>query len=232
MWVCGVPSYINALPLVAPFYLGALKSDFTFYAAPPDVLNRADLAVSLVSTIHYLENKEQLTATPLGIGSRGKVQSVCFFYPENFTKVGLDPESATSNRVLQWLLKKEVHYTQERSEGFLLIGDKCLNFTPPPGYRKMDLGEEWMRATHLPLPFALLVAKKPWAEQNPEALQKLVEDLKRALAWSKEHRKEIVPLAQRQTALGAQEILSYWDHLEYVLDEPYQEALAFMEKNL
>jgi predicted solute-binding protein len=248
-----MPEYINALPFIGPFQLGALKSDFKFVTAPPRDLNmlmaEKKLFVSLVSAIYYLENKEQLELMyGVGIGAKYKVQSVCLFYPEALKSldgvtVALDPESATSNRVIQWILtkvkKQNPHFVIAKNviEGplhtaFLLIGDRCLAFGCPKGYKIMDLGEEWMNATQLPLPFGVIVADKKWHEKHPGALQSLKQDLLNALSWSLDHKKELYTLAKRQTNLSEEVVLSYWDHLAYVFDHRYKESLDFMEKNI
>ena len=253
MFHCGMPEYINAIPFIGPFILGAVKSDFKFITAPPRDLNTLmsenKLPVSLVSAIHYLENKKKYEMiSGLGIGAKFKVLSVSLFYPEALSSldgvtVALDPESSTSNRVVRWLLtkvkKQNPNFIIPKNviEGplhtaFLLIGDRCLAFGCPKGYKLMDLGEEWMNATQNPLPCGLVVAQKEWRERNPLAFNQLREDLLNALSWSLDHKKELYGLAKRQTNLSEETVLSYWEHLSFILDHRYKDSLDFMEKNI
>lgn len=241
----GAISYINCLPFVAPLLLKKIDTDLQCLLAPPKYLNekmtQKELPFSFVSAYYYLQNKDQLDLIEgVGIGACNQVDSVCFYHPEALDhfdqqKIALDPESQTSNAVLKWYLTQ---YKQEKpifvfpdsgthAPSFLRIGDKCLTFSTPKGYRKIDLGKVWYEVTGSPLPFAVVVAQKG-IEGQTEVQQTLL----KALEWSQQHLEEILPLAKQQVDLSEEAILRYWQLLTYLFDHSFIKALKVLETHV
>ena len=118
------------------------------------------------------------------IASYQKVETVLLLSNaplEDLTKIYLDPDSRTSNLLVQVLfnhfLKKEVVFIpgakqmfyQERGAGYVRIGDKALWERPlfPYAY---DLATLWYQYTRLPMVFAVWIAEPKVSKENLEKL--------------------------------------------------------------
>lgn len=242
----GIVEYSNSLPFIAPYLLKSLPSPFSWILGHPEELNRKTLAkelpISFVSSLFYLKHKDELELIPgIGIGADGPVESVCLYYPEKlftFTNVtvALHPESATSNGVLKWYLEKIRGHrpyfvaspTPENHPAFLLIGDKCLSFKTPKGFKKIDLAEEWKSFTNLPLPFAVLVADKHFARNNRQEIHLAKETLLNGVKWSLEN----LSLAATLSSFPQERLIAYWQKLRYHFDARYTTALVHMERDV
>lgn len=249
----GIVQYLNSLPLIAPYLFKEFEAPFKWEFQPPKTLNQMvldnKLEVSFVSSLFYLENQEHLELIPgIGIGADGPVGSVSLFYPEhlvhfNGVEVTFDKESKTSNGILKWYLEKirgerplfkapPLEGTPSKKEPFLLIGDRCLAFGLPKGYKKIDLAEEWKSYTNLPLPFAVLAAKKGFSQNNPEEGANLRNALLTGLMWSKNNLQRLLDYGTKQIPVGREELSHYWKGLRYTFDERDETALIHLERDV
>jgi len=142
MYTLGVPRYANTAPL---YHFLQEEDGLVFKYGVPTELNRWLLQgvvdLSLVSSYFYLENTDQLRPLPdFSIADLGPVYSVNLFHYkpwQGLRKIALTTESATSVKLLQYLLESDeitAEYAAEqgglelldRHDGVLLIGDKAI----------------------------------------------------------------------------------------------------------
>src|SRR4051812_4397528 len=89
-------------------------------------------------------------------------------------RVGMDPSSETTNALLQIILQEKLQLgvelvpmkvgedplQRQDLDGFLKMGDPCLQLLMPPGYEALDLAAEWNAFTSLPFVFAVWLARR------------------------------------------------------------------------
>jgi chorismate dehydratase len=141
-YVLGVPQYANTAPL---YHFLQEENGLQFRYGVPTELNRWLLAgevdLSLVSSFFYLQNAAQLRPLPdFSVADLGPVYSVNLFHRlpwKELSSVALTTESATSVRLLQYLLQRDgiaPSFTQvqgglellEAYDAVLLIGDRAI----------------------------------------------------------------------------------------------------------
>jgi chorismate dehydratase len=161
-WKLGAVSYLNARPLLAGF-----GEDLCLL--PPSrlagSLRAGEIDVALVPVVECLREPGYTMLDGWGIACRGDVSSVAVFSDvpwEQVGRVALDPESMTSNHLLQVLERRfwkrgwELVGPEEPAEARLLIGDRALKRRRAwPEERILDLGGAWLQATGLPFVFAV-----------------------------------------------------------------------------
>jgi len=188
-----------------------LDNDWTILPAPPAWLTghllRRDCLVASIPLADYAKHFEDLVLLPeIGISSHGSVGSVLLFGArpvEEMRDIALPTDSATSNRLLQYLLEKrglspraiemgpDLPQMLKRCDGALLIGDRALwEAEKNPQLVRMDLGQAWYDETGLPMVFGVFAARKDSPEQClADAHNDLVKSLER---FSDEGCREIV----------------------------------------
>ena len=171
----GSVPYLNAVPLSHGLGSGVRL-------APPSLLARwlqsGEVDAGLVSVAEVLENDLYDVVDGVGVCSDGPVYSVLLAHrgPLNeVRRVGCDPASLTSVRLLQWLMKDRglspdyVRMEGSRPpaegnlDGFLLIGDPAIAFrqsTAASSYQLWDLGAAWKEATGLPFVYAVWAIRR------------------------------------------------------------------------
>lgn len=141
-YVLGVPQYANTAPL---YHYLQEENGLRFRYGVPTELNRWLLAgevdLSLVSSFFYLQNAHQLRPLPdFSVADLGPVYSVNLFHQRpwaQLSSIALTTESATSVRLLQYLLgrdgiKPSYHRVQgglellDTHDAVLLIGDRAI----------------------------------------------------------------------------------------------------------
>ncbi|HEV8325776.1 MAG TPA: MqnA/MqnD/SBP family protein [Myxococcota bacterium] len=231
-FLCAAPFYLGLAPAVAvrvaaaPRALGQLARAGALDAAP---LSAVD-ALALCAPGGGFVPLEQAGAW-LGIGARGPVGSVLCFAsdpPERWhgRTVQVPPESATSVRLLGWLLARRGVRATLREAGQaplagaaarLLIGDAALAAraaaSPPP---VVDLAEEWWRATALPFVFGLWVARRDVA---PEARAALARALHAAARGVPAAAPALADAWRARTGLTAPDLEAYLRGLRHVLGD-------------
>lgn len=195
-YVLGVPNYANTSPL---YHFLREDERLRFRYGVPTELNawllEGSVDLSLVSAYFYLQHAEELRVLPdFSVAVLGRVYSVNLFHRTPWTalsRVALTGESATSVRLLQYLLELDgVSPTFERVEGglellaqadfdgVLLIGDRAIQAyaglltrfpvsaqvlpTRFEGLEVSDLSMRWFEHTRLPFVFAL------WATRDSQ----------------------------------------------------------------
>ena len=167
----GRVAFLNCDPLYHQ-----ISEEWKILAAPPAWLTghllRKDCLIAPIPAADWALNRDELTLVPgMGIISDGSVGSVLLFGEreiEEMRDVALPTDSATSRRLLMYLLNKRGHDPRpvemgpdlesmlERCDGALLIGDRALHEAQKrPDLVRMDLGMEWKDVTGLPMVFAV-----------------------------------------------------------------------------
>lgn len=171
----GAVSYLNTRPLVHGLQDGpaAGRIDLTFDdpAALARRLRHEELDIALLPTVELARIPELTIVPGLGITCRGATRSVLLVSraaPSDIRSVSLDPESRTSNALVQVLFDRvwrsaptfragsaKLDEALEGADAAVRIGDKALFEPVPAGYEVHDLGTVWTDATGLPFVFAV-----------------------------------------------------------------------------
>lgn len=179
-----VLSYANALPLVHFIDAGSSGAELV-YGPPRDSVRgllEGQVDAALVPVVDFFTNPELQMVPGLGIGADGDVTSVllqCHRPLRQVTRIGLDPESKTSNVLVRVLaqrrfgLSDRVTYTRHRTDADanVCIGDRALRARA--SLETYDLAGEWKRMTGLPFVFAVWVVRRscPHGEEISRILQ-------------------------------------------------------------
>lgn len=158
----GCVPYLNARPLI----YGIEKQ--VIYGSPVDLslmLKKGELDVALCPVGASLIEKWSFFIDGMGIVADGDVYSVILVPKkplELIRSVTVDPESRSSVLLLRVILEcfygKKIRFVSydEPADGFLLIGDKAINYRKShPEHPVIDLGGAWKKLTGLPFVFAL-----------------------------------------------------------------------------
>ncbi len=171
------------------------------------------------------------------------------------TVVHASAQSETSTALLAVILRKFYgvncdimisDYPQiTREKAYLLIGDDALRHRNMTGSQKheisgqgrfvYDLGEVWYRHTGLPFVFALWMVRKDDGEAadrlpsrgdtRGRLLRGFVSDLDRAKHIALGRLSELVRDAPFRSFMSEEEILRYWDRLDYDLTSSHYKGL-------
>ncbi|SDG98883.1 chorismate dehydratase [Selenomonas sp. WCT3] len=210
-------NFLNVLPLTWSYAHGA-DQGLSITRGVPAVLNNDivnhRLDVSNVSSIVYARDSEELVVLPdVCISTDGAVQSILLVSRKPIDditddKIILTAKSATSHCLLKIILRGAYgaipnyfvrHITPESpipedATASLLIGDDALwlYHHKQPDLYYYDLGHEWKKMTGQKMVYALWVANKTFAEQNPAMLQLVYDRIRRAFQTGMDHKKEII----------------------------------------
>ncbi|MEZ5400299.1 MAG: menaquinone biosynthesis protein [Bryobacteraceae bacterium] len=194
-------SYLNTVPLIWGFEHSPLRERIEMISCVPSECARrvesgaADLGLVPVAEMARLG----LTAVPgLGIACRGAVRSILLLAPVapgQIRRLAADSGSRTSVALARAILRRRWGVDPEliemdpdpdemlsSADAALLIGDAALRVDPESaGVPVLDLGEEWLRLTGLPMVFAqwagrpertaplLAAGRARWFEESLEA---------------------------------------------------------------
>ncbi len=256
----GEINFINALPLKLP-ESQVVELGLERVCLAPTGLNQgihaSRLDVSPVSSAFYLRHQDELVLLPeLSISAENPVESVLLFLPGGLeglmahTTIAVPDSSATSIALMQYLLYQ---YTGHRyrdnlvpfapGEGLslllggsplLAIGDEALYLKDQVDKGTslvIDLAEAWLTMMQMPFVFAVWVARKDWAEANPERLQQInfaLINQKKAFQASPEIQQHVFNSAKSQRpGLPMSLLVRYFTTaLSYNLEKGHMEALA------
>jgi chorismate dehydratase len=234
--------YANA----APFY--ALWTDAPFAVrnlVPRDLGREAEsggVDLGLMATGDFLRLRDRFAplAPPMGVATRGAVQSVLLFSRrpaaalEN-AMVSVTPETSTSIRLLRLLLDvrrglEGVRYVRglepAQSDALLVIGDRAMRMRSkrPEGFtHTLDLGADWLEWTGLSFVYAIWAVRRALDESVKTDLGQFLEaSLAAGLA-------DLPAVARQQTEPGwsAGETEAYLRRFHYRLGP---EDLAGMDR--
>jgi chorismate dehydratase len=193
----GAVSYLNARPLVFGLEqgLGAGKVELS-YDVPSVLASRmaaGELDVALLPVVELARIPDLAVFPGLAIGSHGACRSVLLVSRVPLSKIGsiaLDPESRTSNALVQVLCKeawgiaprfsvgpRDLGLALTEHDAVVRIGDKALFERLPAGLTAHDLGEAWTTLTRLPFVFAVWAARMERVDRD---VYQLLHDSKRA----------------------------------------------------
>lgn len=175
----GSVPYLNSKVLV--YGLQPSTPRYTFDVDVPSVLSKklrdGSIDVALVSSIEYFRNPDYCMLPDLSVSSHREMWSIKLFHRvpiKSARRVGTDPSSETTNALLQVILHEKLQVgvelvplqpgedpmQRQDLDGFLKIGDPCLQFLLPPGYEALDLAAEWNAFTSLPFVFAVWLTRR------------------------------------------------------------------------
>ena len=219
------------------------------------MLRSGQIDVSPSSSIEYLRNPDLYSIVEgISVSSRGPVGSVFLFCRRAIKDlrdvvVGVTSQSATSVALLMILMRQFYGlrpYVQVLpdpvlygGEAFLLIGDDALRerkrYDVEVSFRQAvpyvyDLGELWHRHTGLPFVFALWIARNDICRSGNER-KDLFERFIRDLAYARKallpRLGEVAEAAPLRSFLNREEIIAYWNLLDYDLDEEHLRGLQY-----
>jgi chorismate dehydratase len=200
----GAVEYLNTKPLVY-----GLERDARFairYDVPARcaaLLHEGAVDLGLIPSIEYLRGPVRYRIVPgLAIASRGPVASVAMYTrrdPREIRSIAMDTSSRTSVALVTVILSRvfdvrpdplpaspDLDSMLERADAALIIGDNALLLDhAAAGVQKVDLGEEWTRATALPFVYAF------WAGRDGAVTADHVAAMQQALAEGVERPDEI-----------------------------------------
>jgi len=172
--IIGRVSFVNCDPL-----FHNLSEHWSILPAPPAWLTghllRRDCLVAPIPAADYAANSSELILLPdIGIASVGAVGSVLLFSKRELTQIrdiALPTDSSTSKKLVLYILSQlgldpktvdmgpDLDEMLSKCDAALLIGDRALDEAQRyPELVKMDLGEEWLKQTGLPMVFGVFAA--------------------------------------------------------------------------
>lgn len=254
----GAISFVNTVPIYSDYQPDdTVQLVYEVPARLNAMVLAGELDVSPVSSACYLRNQDRLTLLDdLSVSSPGAAESVLFLTrtplgPEmlDVSQISVPNDSETSITLLAYLLKEATgqdlrpwftvyeaaNYRQTLLEtgNALVIGDNALlmkaSLVGDEGYYCYDLSSLWKEKIGLPFVFAVWVANRQWADENPQALQRINRDLcearQRFFEDTSVFRKGL-QLAQMRSHLPAATLERYYRHcLTYHLDKEHHAAL-------
>jgi len=241
--------YINVLPIYFALDHAWVANGFQMESGTPAELNQllhqGLLDVSAISSFEYGRHHEQYVLLPdLAIATKGDVGSVLFFSRVPFHRltgkeVLLSAGSATSAALVKIVLAElygarplyRVGPVTDRfldgCYGMLAIGDEALRLQARGCYPYfLDLGRAWADLTGLPFVFGVWAARRDFWQAHP----RVVEAVYRTLMASKKLGLGALPTICRRAAdlvpLSLEELMAYFQRLNYDLDADQQEGLS------
>ena len=210
-------NFLNVLPLSWSYAHGADKGLILTRGVPAvlnnDIVNHR-LDVSNVSSIIYARDSDELVILPdVCISTDGAVQSIILVSRKPIEdikddKIILTAKSATSHCLLKIILLSAYgaipnyyirHVTPENpipddAAASLLIGDDALwlYHHQQPELYYYDLGAEWKKLTGKKMVYALWVANKNFASEQPEMLQLVYDRIRQAFTQGLQHKKAAI----------------------------------------
>lgn len=210
-------NFLNVLPLSWSYAHGSDKGLILTRGVPAalnnDIVNHR-LDVSNVSSIIYARDSDELVILPdVCISTDGAVQSIILVSRKPIEdikddKIILTAKSATSHCLLKIILRSAYgaipsyyirHVTPENpipddAAASLLIGDDALwlYHHQQPELYYYDLGAEWKKLTGKKMVYALWVANKNFASEQPEMLQLVYDRIRHAFTQGLQHKKAAI----------------------------------------
>lgn len=210
-------NFLNVLPLSWSYAHGSDKGLILTRGVPAvlnnDIVNHR-LDVSNVSSIIYARDSDELVILPdVCISTDGAVQSIILVSRKPIEdikddKIILTAKSATSHCLLKIILRNAYgaipnyyirHVTPENpipddAAASLLIGDDALwlYHHQQPELYYYDLGAEWKKLTGKKMVYALWVANKNFASEQPEMLQLVYDRIRQAFTQGLQHKKAAI----------------------------------------
>jgi chorismate dehydratase len=239
--------YANA----APFY--ALWSDAPFAVrnlVPRDLGREAEsggVDLGLMATGDFLRLRDgfEMLQPPMGVATRGAVQSVLLFSRRpagalDGALISVTPETSTSIRLLRLLLDVRrgfagVRYVRglepAQADALLMIGDRAMRMRRerPEGFtHALDLGADWLEWTGLAFVYAVWAVRR---SLDPAIKRELTSFLEASLSAGLANLPEV---ARQQTEPGwsREETEAYLRGFQYRLGPEHLSGMARFEQLL
>jgi len=230
--------YYNTLPFLHG--LSLLESDaweVDLALAPPSecstlyLNDSVDIALIPVGALDRVDDYRMLES--YCIGCDGAVDTVAILSQvpiETVQDLHLDPQSNTSNRLVQVLCKEywqispryHSHSKDYNQESILAIGDKVFDLESNYQY-KYDLGTAWKSFTGLPFVFAVWIAKPTVSQSVTDTLNLAFRDgMNQPEQWIPEHLKA-----------ESDNLMTYLtENIVFPFDDSMREALNLFQQKL
>jgi chorismate dehydratase len=234
----GAVGYLNARPLVYQLDRSPrFDLRFDLPAKCADLLHAGAIDLGLIPSIEYNRAPTPYAIVPdLAIASDGPVASVAIFSRKpihDVRSIALDTSSRTSVALVRVLCRRvfriaprlEHHGPDLGSmladcDAALIIGDNALVLEGSASIEKIDLGDEWTRATGLPFVYAF------WAGRPDAVTPADVAALRHARDLGVRHAEDVARdyfgAAVDRHAMGARYLR---DNIKYALGGPEREGL-------
>lgn len=213
-----VLSYANALPLVHFISESLPEAQLSYYPPRHSVISLLDgqADAALIPVIDFFAHPELTMIPGLGICADGDVTSVllqCQRPLPTVTTIGLDPESKTSNVLVQVLVREHfrlarpVKYVRDITEieAEVCIGDRALRAVP--ALESYDLAGQWKQMTGLPFVFAV------WAvHRSSPHVAEITRLLQKAKDRGCESRRRLARLCSQRLGLSEDRCYDYLAH--------------------
>ncbi|MRH92330.1 menaquinone biosynthesis protein [Nocardia sp. SYP-A9097] len=234
--------FLNCMPLLWGLARTGILYDVELIRDSPerlsDSLVSGALEIGPISLYEFLRHSDELIMLPdIAIGSDGPVMS-CLIISKvpleqlDGARVALGSASRTSIQLARLLLtdhvgvrpeffgcRSDLAAMLETAEAAVVIGDVALRAGQQAaelGLRVYDLGELWRDWTDLPFVFAVLAARRDFAERRPEDVSRT----HRALVTARD-------LGSAQIRTICREVAQWEEFSEELLFEYYTRALDF-----
>lgn len=248
--------YINVLPIYYALENGIIENDYEFFYGTPSELNkmasRGEVDVSSVSSIEYARNFSKYLLVPnIAIGSNGSVKSVILkskVPPSQLDqkKILVSAQTHTSFALLKMILEKKFNVfpeymvgnvesllEEESFSGFLAIGDEALNLRNHPKFPYiLDLGEAWQKWTGYPFVFGVWIVNISSIDIFSDKINEVCKNLLKSKDWGNKRIRFFCEKIIKHKVLTKEELISYFNHLSYDLDEKEKKGLVLFYKLL
>jgi len=251
--------YANLFPIYYTLQNKCDCSGYEFIEGVPSKLNRmlrdGEIDISPSSSIEFIRNPHLYNLIDgHSISCSGCIASILLFSRKpvnelNGGKIYVTSQSETSIALLNIVLKKFYGIEcdliasdkPENSDGdaFFLIGDDALKLNKElqDGKESLlvyDLGEIWAEHTNLPFVFALWIARKEVYQDKlkKQLLDRFIKDLDNAKYSFKQNIYTIGQLASFRGILSEEEMVLYWNKINYDLTKEHKTALELFRKYL
>jgi len=233
-------SYLNTWPLVWGFLHGPGRGRFDFrFDSPAECARaladgKADIGLAPCAEIDRLG----LSFLPdVGIACTGPVRSILLISKRPFDSIrtlAADSSSRTSVALARILLGErygcfpevisrppELGNMMAECDAALIIGDPALRIHRDEiNWQSLDLGQEWVRWTGLPMVFAV------WCGKESVFTDDVREAFVQSYRWGADHTDEIVERAVRERGFPAEIARDYVTHrISYELTDRHREGL-------
>jgi len=242
--------FLNSLPFYYGLIHNGILTDIELTKGTPTELNKllleGKLDISLMSSIEYCRNHEELVLMPdLTISSDGEVKSILLLSKVpieelNGRTVALTNTSATSQVLLKIILNERYRVNAQyfvsppelgsmflEADAALLIGDSALRaaYRPKEKVFVYDLGQEWKDMTGHKMVYAVWAVRRGFADAKPELGREVYRAFLESMKYSVEHVEEIAVKAARWEPFDAEFLRDYFLGLQFAFDEGQQAGL-------
>jgi chorismate dehydratase len=253
--VCAV-EYLNTVPLVWGMLHGEQRNLFDLsFALPSECADRLQHGRADIGIVPSIELTRQTLdiIRGAGIACRGPVRSILLISKVPFSEIrtlAADSSSRTSVALSRIILSRrygvepqlcserpDLVQMLDRADACVIIGDPALALDPADiPFHVLDLGDEWVSMTGLPMVFAVWAARRALPQQDPapfmQSLRFGLGHLEEIVREEHTKRRITAELAREYLTrhivfeLGAEEYKGLDRFLEYALELPNPSELT------